>query len=82
MYRYLTIILTLKAEINLDTLEPLVQLNPLCISELKKLGSKAKTTLEVIGVIKENTDNPISKAIEAGIEKLVIQICFLFSITF
>jgi long-chain-fatty-acid--CoA ligase ACSBG len=64
--KYLTILVTLKTIINLDTLTPTDDLMPECIEYLKSLGSKSTKLSEVLAT----RDEVIYKAIEQGIKRI------------
>jgi long-chain-fatty-acid--CoA ligase ACSBG len=64
--KYLTILVTLKTIINLDTLTPTDDLMPECIEYLKPLGSKSTKLSEVLA----NRDEVVYKAIEQGIKRI------------
>jgi long-chain-fatty-acid--CoA ligase ACSBG len=64
--KYLTILVTLKTIINLDTLAPTDDLMPECIEYLRSLGSKSTKLSEVLA----NRDEVVYKAIEQGIKRV------------
>ena len=69
-FRFLTVLLTLKAEANLKTFEPLQELTPKCRHWLKeKTKSKATTVAEVVKEISDQPKGSVATAIDAGIQK-------------
>lgn len=67
--KYLSILLTLKAEVNVDTGKPLQELTEACQAMLKEIGSDAKTVAEAVAEVKNNPRAPLAVAIQQGIER-------------
>ncbi|CAL4165107.1 unnamed protein product, partial [Meganyctiphanes norvegica] len=67
--KYLTVLLTMKSEVNLATGEPLSELSLNCRTEFKKIGSSAVTVDQVLAEVKNDPQGPIASAINAGIER-------------
>lgn len=67
--KYLTILLTLTAEMNPDTGEPLQNLTESCRFLLREIGSQAKTVAEAVAEIKANPGGPLASAIQQGIDR-------------
>ncbi|XP_060572293.1 LOW QUALITY PROTEIN: long-chain-fatty-acid--CoA ligase ACSBG2-like [Ruditapes philippinarum] len=61
--KFLSMLITLKCDMDLDTNEPLNTLSPECVTWCKSIGSSAKTVNEAIA------DQAMLKAIQAGIDK-------------
>ncbi|XP_064107086.1 long-chain-fatty-acid--CoA ligase ACSBG2-like isoform X2 [Macrobrachium nipponense] len=66
---YLTILLTLSAEMNPDTGEPLQKLTDGCQFLLREIGSQAQTVTEAMAEIKANPGGPLASAIQRGIDR-------------
>lgn len=62
--KFLSMLLTLKTEVDTDTLEPKDRLIPAAVDWCKSVGSQAKTVTDVIG----KQDVAVLKAIQAGID--------------
>jgi long-chain-fatty-acid--CoA ligase ACSBG len=60
--KYLTVLVTLKNKINLETMEPLDELTDVCINYLKCLGTSMKTVSSIVGA----RDPTVYKTIENG----------------
>uniref|UniRef100_T1J7B4 long-chain-fatty-acid--CoA ligase n=1 Tax=Strigamia maritima TaxID=126957 RepID=T1J7B4_STRMM len=63
--KYLTILLTLKTEINLSTMEPTDELNPISIKWCQSVGSSAKRVSEIV----QSADANVMNGIQQGINK-------------
>ena len=61
--KFLSVLLTLKTEVDPITLEPLPTLSPLSLEWCESIGSKAKTVDDIIDINEEQ----VSKAIQEGI---------------
>lgn len=61
--KFLSMLVTLKCDMNMDTNEPMNTLSPECQAWCKSIGSSATTVSEAIG------DQAVLKAIQAGIDK-------------
>ncbi|XP_064092537.1 long-chain-fatty-acid--CoA ligase ACSBG2-like [Macrobrachium nipponense] len=67
--KYLSILLTLKAEVNLENGEPLQELTESCQAMLKEIGSNVKTVSEAVAEVTDNPKGPLSSAIQQGIDR-------------
>ena len=68
-FRFLSILLTLKSEIDLNTGEVLQKLTNACIEELQKIGSDVKTVDEAISEVIDNPHSSIANFINFQINK-------------
>ncbi|XP_066970339.1 long-chain-fatty-acid--CoA ligase ACSBG2-like [Macrobrachium rosenbergii] len=67
--KYLSILLTLQAEVNLENGEPLQELRESCQAMLKEIGSNVKTVSEAVAEVTDNPKGPLSSAIQQGIDR-------------
>ncbi|XP_027222040.1 long-chain-fatty-acid--CoA ligase ACSBG2 [Penaeus vannamei] len=67
--KYLSMLLTLKAETDDTTGEPQQILTPACQALFKDLGCDVQTVAEAVAEVKENPSGPLAKAIQDGIER-------------
>uniref|UniRef100_T1J7B0 long-chain-fatty-acid--CoA ligase n=1 Tax=Strigamia maritima TaxID=126957 RepID=T1J7B0_STRMM len=70
--KYLTILLTLKTEVNLNTLEPTDELNPIAIKWCQSVSSSAKRVSEILQPVDVNVMNGIQQAIDKYNEEFAI----------
>ncbi|XP_063782627.1 long-chain-fatty-acid--CoA ligase ACSBG1 isoform X2 [Pseudophryne corroboree] len=64
--KFLSMLLTLKSTVDLDTLEPMDNLTQEAIRFCQEVGSKATTVSEIVG----QKDQPVYRAIQEGIDKV------------
>uniref|UniRef100_T1J7B3 long-chain-fatty-acid--CoA ligase n=1 Tax=Strigamia maritima TaxID=126957 RepID=T1J7B3_STRMM len=69
---YLTILLTLKTEINLSTMEPTDELNPIAIEWCQSVGSSAKRVSEILQSANANVMDGIQQGIKKYNEEFAI----------
>merc|ERR1719384_3031611 len=62
--KFLSVLLTLKTEIDSATLEPLPELAPITLEWCSSIGSKAKTIQDIV----DDPDEIVMKAIQEGID--------------
>ncbi|KAK7025485.1 catalytic activity protein [Halocaridina rubra] len=67
--KFLSVLITLKAEVNLDTGEPLQELTEPCQKMLREIGFHATTVAEAIEEVRIHPRGPLATAIEQGIER-------------
>ncbi|KAG7166016.1 Long-chain-fatty-acid--CoA ligase ACSBG2-like 2, partial [Homarus americanus] len=67
--KYLSVLLTLKAEVDKNTGEPLETLTPSCQTMMKSLGLNVKTVVDVLDELKRNPQGAVATAIQNGIER-------------
>ena len=59
----------MKAEVNVETGEPLQELTESCQSLLKEIGSKARTVAEAVEELQNEPQGPLAVHIQQGIER-------------
>uniref|UniRef100_T1J7B1 long-chain-fatty-acid--CoA ligase n=1 Tax=Strigamia maritima TaxID=126957 RepID=T1J7B1_STRMM len=69
---YLTILLTLKTEINISTMEPIDELNPIAIEWCQSVGSSAKRVSEILQSANANVMDGIQQGINKYNEEFAI----------
>lgn len=67
--KYLSVLLALKADADLDTGMPMSTLMPGCVSDLRSLGSSAVTVQEVLQEVEDQPNGAIATAINSGIKR-------------
>ena len=67
--KYLTLLLTLKSEVDLDTMMPLDALSPPCIAWMRNTGVEVSTVSEAIKEIENNPRGNLSRAIQEGVDR-------------
>ncbi|XP_066941588.1 long-chain-fatty-acid--CoA ligase ACSBG2-like [Macrobrachium rosenbergii] len=63
--KFLSALLTMKTDMDMDTGEPMGTLQPLALDWCKSVGSQAKTTRDIL----EGPDEKVMRAIQAGIDR-------------
>ncbi|XP_068245746.1 long-chain-fatty-acid--CoA ligase ACSBG2-like [Palaemon carinicauda] len=67
--KYLSLLLTLKAEVDENTAESLPELTPYCKRVLKRIGCEAQTVAEALDEVENNPSGPLASLIQEGIER-------------
>ena len=67
--KYLSILLTLKAEVDLNTMMPLQELTEFCREWMQSQGSNSKTVHEVHDEVVANPRGSVASAIQSGIDR-------------
>ncbi|XP_076057573.1 acyl-CoA synthetase bubblegum family member 1 isoform X3 [Oratosquilla oratoria] len=67
--KFLSVLLTLKAESDIESGEPLQELTPSCISWMNSFGCPATTIEDVIKDVQDNPNGQVAKAIDEAIKK-------------
>ncbi|KAK7077908.1 catalytic activity protein [Halocaridina rubra] len=67
--KYLSVLLTLKAEVDENTAESLPTLIPYCQKVLNRIGSSARTVPEAIKEVVEHPKGPLASEIQYGIQR-------------
>ncbi|XP_064110222.1 long-chain-fatty-acid--CoA ligase ACSBG2-like [Macrobrachium nipponense] len=67
--KFLSLLLTLKAEVDEITAESLPELTPYCKRVLTRMGCEARTVAEALDEVKKNPNGALAKAIQEGIDR-------------